>query len=113
MLLYYDNAGKAEMTTSTGAVYYTNNAGLNWKAQVLTYCVHTTYNDIYQLACCTHLCILCKLVIYAGVLKLQTAFCCSVNAQNGHTSCLECYDLVRIKLDPCAVCTCISTRMSH
>ncbi|KAG5190151.1 photosynthesis system II assembly factor YCF48-domain-containing protein [Tribonema minus] len=27
-------SGKAEMTTSTGAVYYTNNAGLNWKAQV-------------------------------------------------------------------------------
>jgi photosystem II stability/assembly factor-like uncharacterized protein len=26
--------GNAEMTTSTGAVYYTKNAGLNWKAQV-------------------------------------------------------------------------------
>jgi photosystem II stability/assembly factor-like uncharacterized protein len=39
MLLYYDDAGKAEMTTSTGAVYYTNNAGLNWKAQVQSYYV--------------------------------------------------------------------------
>jgi len=26
--------GKAEMTTSTGAIYYTENAGRNWKAQV-------------------------------------------------------------------------------
>jgi photosystem II stability/assembly factor-like uncharacterized protein len=26
--------GKAEMTTSSGAVYYSENAGLNWKAQV-------------------------------------------------------------------------------
>ncbi|CAM9264095.1 unnamed protein product, partial [Discosporangium mesarthrocarpum] len=26
--------GKAEMTTSSGAVYYTKNAGLNWSAQV-------------------------------------------------------------------------------
>mmetsp|Transcript_17806 Transcript_17806/g.54459 ORF Transcript_17806/g.54459 Transcript_17806/m.54459 type:complete len:298 (-) Transcript_17806:1425-2318(-) len=26
--------GKAEMTTSTGAIYYTENGGLNWKAQV-------------------------------------------------------------------------------
>ena len=25
---------KAEMTTSTGAIYYTENAGRNWKAQV-------------------------------------------------------------------------------
>eukprot|EP00952_Eustigmatos_sp_NYUAD-ZCMA_P005556 24205-Eustigmatos_ZCMA.PRE.1 len=27
-------SGSAEMTTSTGAVYKTNNAGRNWKAQV-------------------------------------------------------------------------------
>ena len=26
--------GKAEMTTSVGAVYVTDNAGRNWKAQV-------------------------------------------------------------------------------
>ena len=26
--------GKAEMTTSTGAIYYTENAGRNWKALV-------------------------------------------------------------------------------
>jgi len=27
-------SGNAEMTTSTGAIYYTTNGGLNWKAQV-------------------------------------------------------------------------------
>ena len=26
--------GKAEMTTSSGAIYYTKNAGMNWSAQV-------------------------------------------------------------------------------